>query len=663
MKKLILTLALCLASFEASAQIQLSLRRLYVDTVRSLTPSQSVFIDDTTLSYLYHVMGATKDSSVSALGGHFRGLLVDANLSVGGSAVVTGAGTFGGAGLFAANVGIGTSAANRDVNVPAGSFYLTVHGTATGDDGAIRFGNEVDGSWWTVGSDGGNSDRFSIARSGALGSGDKFYITTAGAATIDGSLTVTGAGTIGGAFTAGGSGTGANHIFYMDATIPHTFTWQRIGSSQKLQVNQTTSLISLLSTAKTFALGTSDAQETHLYTNNTLGLRIDASQNAYITGAVTAGGRSTITATGGAAYPNSILNLVSSSSYGGLSINAPTGENAFIELLQNGTKRAGFEIQNSTTSAIIGATAASGWTNTFPATSNSFTGAGTFGGLLSTSIGTSRPFTLTRTGASARQIGIELSATTWGLYDDTNSRYALQFSGSGNNDATFPGALTASGALTLLGATSHISTQGFTLTLDSDGEDWDLSAFAGGSARFLIAKGASEYFSIRASDGLVTLTGDIAVNGGDITTDDDLTVTPAGGDVVLASTLTVNTAGGNVSWGTYTPTLTDVQNLDSTQTYTAQYMRVGNTVTVSGKLDFNPTTNSAAVLVGISLPISSSFTTDEDGAGSGGGTSSAIETQASFLYADATNDRMELKYRGPTTSNFSTYYTFTYQVK
>lgn len=97
---------------------------------------------------------------------------------------VTGAGTFGGAGLFAANVGIGTSAANRDVNVPAGSFALTIHGTGTGDDGYIRFGNETDGTWWSVGSDGGNSDRFSIARAGALGSGDKFYITTAGVITV-----------------------------------------------------------------------------------------------------------------------------------------------------------------------------------------------------------------------------------------------------------------------------------------------------------------------------------------------------------------------------------------------------------------------------------------------------------------------------------------------
>ena len=51
------------------------------------------------------------------------------------------------------------------------------------------------------------------------------------------------------------------------------------------------------------------------------------------------------------------------------------------------------------------------------------------------------------------------------------------------------------------------------------------------------------------TDGDMILTGDLAVNGDDITCDGDLTITPAGGDAILTGTLTVSgniTGNGNV---------------------------------------------------------------------------------------------------------------------
>lgn len=51
---------------------------------------------------------------------------------------------------------------------------------------------------------------------------------------------------------------------------------------------------------------------------------------------------------------------------------------------------------------------------------------------------------------------------------------------------------------------------------------------------------------INATTGNVTLTGDLAVNGDDITSDGDLTITPAGGDLISAANLTV-TSGNNLT--------------------------------------------------------------------------------------------------------------------
>lgn len=59
--------------------------------------------------------------------------------------------------------------------------------------------------------------------------------------------------------------------------------------------------------------------------------------------------------------------------------------------------------------------------------------------------------------------------------------------------------------------------------------------------------------------------------------------------------------------GTYTPTLTNVSNLDASTAYACQYLRVGNTVTVSGQFDANATTAATDTLLSISLPIASTF--------------------------------------------------------
>lgn len=91
--------------------------------------------------------------------------------------------------------------------------------------------------------------------------------------------------------------------------------------------------------------------------------------------------------------------------------------------------------------------------------------------------------------------------------------------------------------------------------------------------------------------------------------------------------------------GTYTPTLTNVTNLDSSTAYDAQYLRMGTVVTVSGKADVDPTTaGGTSTQLGISLPIASNFSANEQCGGAGPMIGVTLVDTA-IIRADATNDR------------------------
>lgn len=112
--------------------------------------------------------------------------------------------------------------------------------------------------------------------------------------------------------------------------------------------------------------------------------------------------------------------------------------------------------------------------------------------------------------------------------------------------------------------------------------------------------------------------------------------------------------------GTYTPTLTNVANLDASTVYDAQFMRVGSVVTVSGKVDVDPTLAVTLTQLGISLPFASALTAEEQCAGTA--FASGIAGQGAAIRADATNDRAEMAWISGDVTNQPMYYTFTYQV-
>lgn len=70
------------------------------------------------------------------------------------------------------------------------------------------------------------------------------------------------------------------------------------------------------------------------------------------------------------------------------------------------------------------------------------------------------------------------------------------------------------------------------------------------------------------------------------------------------------TTNQHIGSGTYTPTPTNHTNITGSTMYVAQHMRVGNVVTVAGKVDVDPTTTLTAFELRLSLPIAAAFASD-----------------------------------------------------
>jgi len=111
--------------------------------------------------------------------------------------------------------------------------------------------------------------------------------------------------------------------------------------------------------------------------------------------------------------------------------------------------------------------------------------------------------------------------------------------------------------------------------------------------------------------------------------------------------------------GIYTPTLTNVTNINSSTAYACQFMRVGNVVTVSGKVRFNCNT-AAAAQIDLSLPVASNFTAEEQCAGVA--SSEDVADGPMYIKADTTNDRASMYSTTDGTSAHDHFFTFTYRI-
>lgn len=112
-----------------------------------------------------------------------------------------------------------------------------------------------------------------------------------------------------------------------------------------------------------------------------------------------------------------------------------------------------------------------------------------------------------------------------------------------------------------------------------------------------------------------------------------------------------------ITSGHYVPTLTNVTNVSASTSYRSQWMRVGSVVTVSGKVDVDATL-AVATELGISLPITSNISAEENCAGTA--SASAVASQSAAIVGDATNNRAAMKWIAADLANRSMFFTFTY---
>lgn len=117
---------------------------------------------------------------------------------------------------------------------------------------------------------------------------------------------------------------------------------------------------------------------------------------------------------------------------------------------------------------------------------------------------------------------------------------------------------------------------------------------------------------------------------------------------------------GTSSSGVYTPTLTNVANLDGSAAFECQYSRVGSVVSVSGKVTADPTAPATLTQLGISLPIASNIGASEDCAGVA--FASGIAGQGAAILGDAANNRAEMDWVSGDVSSQAMYFNFQYSV-
>ena len=114
--------------------------------------------------------------------------------------------------------------------------------------------------------------------------------------------------------------------------------------------------------------------------------------------------------------------------------------------------------------------------------------------------------------------------------------------------------------------------------------------------------------------------------------------------------------------GVYTPTLTIVANVDGggLTAYQCQYLRGGNVVSVSGRLDINPTLAATLTQVGISFPIPSNIGTNEDCGGVA--FTPTIAGQGAAIFGDVTNNRAQLEFVAGAATSQPMYFDFQYRI-
>lgn len=116
--------------------------------------------------------------------------------------------------------------------------------------------------------------------------------------------------------------------------------------------------------------------------------------------------------------------------------------------------------------------------------------------------------------------------------------------------------------------------------------------------------------------------------------------------------------GLHVAASTYTPALTNVTNVAASTAFLCQWVQIGDMVTVSGRVDIDPTAL-GFIELGMALPVASNFAS---GLECGGTAVAKLVTEALAISADTVNNRAVFQGVATDTANRAYSFSFTYRV-
>ncbi len=160
---------------------------------------------------------------------------------------------------------------------------------------------------------------------------------------------------------------------------------------------------------------------------------------------------------------------------------------------------------------------------------------------------------------------------------------------------------------------------------------------------------------------VLTVNGKLKINDGSQAAGSVLTSDANGLGTWSASiALSGSVSAVNLLSGTYTPTLTNTTNVSASTAYVTGYYRVGNSVTVYGRVDIDATL-AAPTELQMTLPVASNLAAEQD---LGGTAASDVAAGLSArVKGDATTDRASIAFTAVSLTADHYSFNFSYQIK